>query len=55
MLRTVGKYMKNEIKFNKRPYAENKLVASYETLRAFQVREQAKDFKKFSTEIVLKT
>ena len=47
--------MKNEIKFNKRPYAENKLVASYETLRTFQVRGQAKDFKKFSTEIVLKT
>ena len=27
LLYTVGKYMKNETKFNKRPYAENELVA----------------------------
>ena len=35
LLYTVGKYMKNKTKFNKRPYAENELVASYETLQKF--------------------
>ena len=31
--------MKNKTKINKRPYAENELVASYETFKIFQVRE----------------
>ena len=39
--------MKNEIKFNKRPYAENKLAASYEILRTFQNRGRTKKVKKF--------
>ena len=28
--------MKNKTKFNKRPYAENEVVTSYETLKIFQ-------------------
>ena len=44
--------MKNETKFNKRPYAKNELVASYDTLKNFQIRGQNIQFKEFSTEIV---
>ena len=38
LLCTVGKYMKNKTKFNKKPYPENEMVASNETLNLFQVR-----------------
>ena len=44
--------MKNETKFNKRPYAKNELVASYDTLKIFQTRGLNIQFKEFSTEIV---
>ena len=38
LLCTVRKYMKNKTKFNKKPYPENEVVASNETLNLFQVR-----------------
>ena len=43
LLYTVGKYIENKTKVNERPYAENELVPSYETLKNFQVRGQIID------------
>ena len=37
-LYTVGKYIKNRTKFNKRPYAENKMVAPDECLKISEIR-----------------
>ena len=37
LLHTLGKYIKNETKFNKRLYAKNKIAASDECLKVLEL------------------
>ena len=43
LLYTIRKYIKSEAKFKKTPYAENKVVASYECVKISEIRMEKFD------------